>query len=100
MGVYSVFAVSLLTKDGHEPETTLFHRSLRGTLRPDDPQMSWMGNSVIISLEPGKSFTMMIDLTRLYQITEPGVYTLRLSRYHEASNATVHSNTLTIKIEQ
>src|SRR5215467_8686122 len=40
---YKAFHV-LLTKDGHEPETTLFHRMLRGTRRPDDPTVRSHGS--------------------------------------------------------
>src|SRR5262245_55101678 len=96
---YTAFHV-LLTKDGHEPETTVFHRVLRGTRRPDDPPVRSRGSKIVSLIEPGKSFELTIDLQRLYQITEPGEYILEVSREEEAgSKTTVHSNKLTIKIE-
>jgi hypothetical protein len=45
-------------------------------------------------------FEIPMDLTRLYKITEPGLYTLKISRYDEVSKTTVYSNSLTLKIER
>ena len=44
-------------------------------------------------------FTVTIDLKRLYEIKERGVYTLHVSRPDENSKTTVRSNPLTLKIE-
>jgi hypothetical protein len=97
---YKAFDV-LLTKGGRQPETTFLHRRIRRKPRPDDPPIApEIGSLVVSLLEPGKSFKMTIDLKRLYQITEPGVYILEVSRYDEASKATVHSNRLTLNIAQ
>ncbi|MGD0619529.1 MAG: hypothetical protein ABSB67_17920 [Bryobacteraceae bacterium] len=41
---------------------------------------------------------MTINLARLYEITEPGAYTLVLSRFDDYSKTTVRSNTLTLNI--
>jgi len=41
---------------------------------------------------------MPIDLKRLYEIKEPGVYTLDVSRFDEDSKTMVRSKTLTLKI--
>jgi hypothetical protein len=43
-------------------------------------------------------FVMTIDLKRLYQITEPGDYTLEVSRDAEDDKTVVHSNSLALKI--
>ena len=97
---YTAFHV-LLTKEGHEPETTVFHRLHRGTLRPDDPPVISPESGIFSYFEPGKSFELTIDLQRLYKITEPGEYTLEVSREEEAgSKTTVHSNKLTLEIAQ
>jgi hypothetical protein len=96
---YLAFDV-LLTKDGHEPETTVFHRVIRRKRRPDDPPAALAGSFNVSTLEPGKSFNLTIDLKRLYQITEPGEYTLEVSRHAEGSKTTVHSNALTLQIAQ
>jgi hypothetical protein len=98
---YKAFHV-LLTKGGHEPETTFLHRKIRGKPRPDDPiaVSSGTGSSLDSPVEPGESFKLTIDLKRLYQITEPGVYTLEVSRYDDLSKARIHSKRLTLEITQ
>jgi hypothetical protein len=71
--VYKTFAI-LLMKDGREVETTFFNRKISGRNRPDDPQEVETGSSISAPLVPGKMFVMAIDLTRLYEIKEPGLY--------------------------
>ena len=88
----------LLTKGGHEVETTFFHRKVNNRQRADDPQEVASGSLFPVTYPPGKMFTITIDLKRLYEIKEPGVYTLYVSRLDENSKTTVHSNTLSLKI--
>lgn len=88
----------LLKKEGRKVETTAFHRKITGTQRRDDPADVELGNATVSPIPPGKSFTLSIDLTRLYEITEPGVYTLGLGRYDENTKTSVFSNTLTLNI--
>jgi hypothetical protein len=91
---------ALLQKNGKEVETTVFHRQIRNKLRQDDEFVpeGGSGSSILFSLEPGKSFALTIDLKRLYEITEPGEYTLDISRTEEDGKTTVHSNTVTLNI--
>ena len=88
----------LLAKDGREVETTLFHTKISGRNRPDDPPEVWNGSSIVLPHPPGTIFVMPIDLKRLYEIKEPGVYTLDVSRFDEDSKTMVRSKTLTLKI--
>jgi hypothetical protein len=88
----------LLLKDGHEVETTFFHRKITGRNRPGDPDEVWTGSYIALPHPPGTIFVMPIDLKRLYEITEPGVYTVEVSRMDEHSKTKVRSNTLTLKI--
>jgi len=88
----------LLLKDGHEVETTFFHRKITGRNRPDDPQEVWAGSYIILPHPPGKIYEMPIDLKRLYEIKDPGVYTLEVSRFDEDSKRKVRSNTLTLTV--
>jgi hypothetical protein len=88
----------LLTKGGHEVETTFFHRKVSNRQRADDPQEVASGSLFPVTYPPGKMFTVTIDLKRLYEIKEPGVYTLYVSRLDENSKTTVRSNPLTLKI--
>jgi hypothetical protein len=89
----------LLTKGGREVETTFFHKKISGRQHADDPQEPEHFSSFPVTYPPGKMFTVTIDLKRLYEIKEPGVYTLVVRRFDENSKTTVHSNSLTLKIE-
>jgi len=95
--VYKAFVV-LLKKDGREVETTFFHREISGRQRPDDPREAGSGSSILLPHPPGKMFAMTIDLKRLYEITEPGLYTLDVCRFDDYSKTIVRSKTLTLKI--
>jgi hypothetical protein len=90
----------LLTKDEKEVETTRFHRILRNEPRPDDqPETAWgSGSSVLSAVKPGKSFTLTIDLNKLYEIKRPGQYTLKISRTEDDNKTIVHSNTVTLNV--
>jgi len=88
----------MLIKEDHEVETTFFHRKIRGKPRPEDPDDVSNGSSFLGTLAAGKSIVQTIDLKRLYQITEPGSYTLDVSRYDDESKRMVSAKTLTLKI--
>jgi hypothetical protein len=88
----------LLLKDGHEVETTFFHRKITGRNRPDDPQEVWSGSTILLPHPPGTIYVMKIDLKRLYEIRDPGVYTVEVSRFDEASKTMVRSKAVALKI--
>ena len=88
----------LLSKDGREGETTTFHRRITGRERPDDPPGDFGGGSIVSSVAPGKSFTSTIDLTKLYMITDPGTYTLDVSRIEEDNKTIVRAKPVTLTI--
>lgn len=73
---------------------------VRNEPHPDDQPETTQGSgsSVVSALEPGKSFTLSVDLTKLYRITEPGQYTLEVSRTEEDNKGVVHSNKVTLTI--
>jgi hypothetical protein len=95
--VYKAVNISLV-KGGHEPETTLLNRRIHGKQRADDPVDAGSGSSIVLSYPPGKMFTMTIDVTKLYQITEPGQYTVEASRYDDDSKTIVRSNFITLDV--
>lgn len=94
---YQAFHV-LLTENGQELDKTPFHRKLRGEQRPGDPVEVEGGGSIVSDVAPGKSFSLTIDLARLYQIKGPGQYTLRVSRFDESNGTTVFSNAVAVSI--
>lgn len=95
--VYKAFRF-LLTKGGHEVETTFFHRKVTNRQRADDPPEVASGSLFPVSYPPGKMFTVTIDLKRLYEIKEFGTYTLYVSRDNENSKTTIRSDALTLNI--
>jgi hypothetical protein len=95
---YRAFKFSLM-KDGHEIETSLFHRRITNTERPSDPQGDpGGGGSIVSTAEPGKSFTFTADLMKLYEITEPGTYTLDVSRLEEDNKTIVRAKPVTFSV--
>ena len=88
----------LLRRDGREAKTTVLNRRLTGRQRPDDPPEVEQSTSILLLHSQGVMFTIKVDLTRLYEINEPGEYTLDISRFDEDSNTAVHSNTLRFKV--
>jgi hypothetical protein len=85
-------------KDSREVETTFFHRKITGRNRPDDPDEVWAGSFIVLPHPPGLIYQMQVDLRRLYEIKEPGAYTLEVGRFDQDHKTQVHSNTLTLKI--
>jgi hypothetical protein len=88
----------LLTKDGREVETTVFHRKITNRLRVDDPPTPGYGGSIMARVAPGESFTFTIDLTKLYKVTEPGTYTLEVSRIEEDNKTIVRAKPVTFTL--
>jgi hypothetical protein len=97
-GPYKTFRI-LLMKNGTEVETTFFHRKMTNRQRPDDPLEVDSGSLFPVEYPQGKMFTVAIDLKRLYEISEPGVYTLDVSRLDDQSKLTIRSKTATLKID-
>jgi hypothetical protein len=89
----------LLTKDGKEAETTFFHRVISGRQRPNDPVSIWSGSTMLVPKPPGTIFVITVDLKHLYQITEPGQYTLEISRLADDNKTIVHSNTVSLSVK-
>jgi hypothetical protein len=88
----------LLVRGGREAETTVFHRKMSGRQRHDDPPEAATLSPMPVSYPPGKMFTVLIDINRIYDIKESGAYTLKIGSFDQRSNATVQSNSLTLKI--
>jgi hypothetical protein len=87
-----------LTRNGREVATTFYHRKITGRQRPDDPLEVASGSSITSMVLPGESFSFTIDLKKLYQITEPGTYTLDVSRFDDSSVPPLRAKTLTLDI--
>jgi hypothetical protein len=88
----------VLVKDGREAETTVFHRRITARERPDDPPGNFSASSVVSTVKPGTSFTFTIDLTKLYEVTEPGTYTLDVSRLEDDNKTIVRAKPVTFSV--
>jgi hypothetical protein len=88
----------LLTNNGKEVETTVFHRKIAGRQRQGDPNEVDRGSTILLSKAPGIMFVILVDLRRLYEIKEPGKYKLQISRVAEDDKTIVSSNTVTLTI--
>jgi hypothetical protein len=97
-GQYTAFTYDL-ERNGHEVPTTFFHRKITGKQRPSDPNEVYASSSILLPHPPGTMFKVTINLKRLYHISEPGKYTLQVSRYDQATKTTVRANTLSLNVE-
>jgi hypothetical protein len=94
----------LLMKNGKEVETTPFQRLSTGRGSPSDFEKyrnrSRAGNGFTERYHPGVFWKGNRDLRKLYNITEPGQYTVIASRTEETKDGkvVVKSNTVTLNI--
>jgi len=72
----------LADEDGREVKTRL-SRKFTGRQRPDDPVACGLACFKVLPHPPGLIYQMTIDSKRLYEIKEPGVYTLEVSRFDQ-----------------
>jgi surface-anchored protein len=92
----------LLKKDGKEVEPTPFQRMSTGRGLPSDfkdlPEVTASGHPE--RFHPGVFWKVNLDLRKLYNITEPGQYTLTATRTEETKDGKfeVNSNTVTLNI--
>jgi len=65
---------TLSTTDGHEIPKTPFHRAISGEHRPGDPAIDVDPDFLNYTLKPGMSDHTTIDVKKLFDITQPGLY--------------------------
>jgi hypothetical protein len=87
-----------LLKGGNAVPSTFLHRKLTGTQRHGDPHEVSGGSSIVLAHPPGKMFEIPIDLSRLYDVTQPGTYTVQVTRYDDETKSVVRSNIWKIDI--
>ena len=96
-------AISDLT--GQDPSLTFDVRDERGNLAPrrvySYPELA-TGHAIVgCAVAPGETRTEGQDITRIYDITRPGVYTIQVSKAISLTNAgagVVKSNKMTITV--
>jgi len=92
----------ILTKNDNEIEATPFHRMStgRGTASDRKVYPNHHFNSRTLSFRPGVFWKFKLDLRKLYNITEPGEYTLMAYRteYTSDGEVVIKSNTVNLVI--
>lgn len=82
-----------------EPPTTLYHRRITGKLLPKDSieRTQRTGPEVVFSIQAGESRTMKFDLSRYYDLSQPGKYSVYLE-VHDDAGTWLRTNTLQFQI--
>jgi hypothetical protein len=91
------YKIDVQSRNGWRPPETKYARDLRGeaTPAPYHPVISSGGNIV---LKPGEMTTDHLVLTDLFDLSQPGEYTVRVQRIFPPNRAVVTSQALTITI--
>jgi hypothetical protein len=57
-----------------------------------------MGSEIVFALQPGESLKDGIVLSRMYDFSQPGKYTVQVERYDYVTKAVVKSNTISVTL--
>jgi hypothetical protein len=81
------------------PETRL-GREINNHTTPEDertPQIR-ISSRGSIPLKPGKTFTDHANVSTMYDLSQPGKYTIQFRKYDDESKTTVKSNKITVTV--
>jgi len=82
------------------PETE-YHRKIKGRLpatpgKAPPPPNVW--SDILTSIKPGETRNDDLTISKLYDLSKPGKYTIQVSRFDEDTKAVVKSNTITVNV--
>jgi hypothetical protein len=66
-------------------------------IRPEDQQRKAESRSVA-GLNPGQTYKDRIDLSKLFDLSEPGTYQVKVHRIDRQTNVKVYSNVITLTV--
>jgi hypothetical protein len=95
--------VDVEDEHGHPPPRTKYFRVLRG-IGGDDPargpneELLQAGSIQKKVLGPGESLTDGIVVSKLFDLSRPGNYTIRVRRHDQGSDTIVVSNTIAVTV--
>lgn len=98
-----VYKADVWDEKGSTAPETKFGRSIQGH---DTPEELRREPYIIVtsggegSLAPGQTIIDQVNLNKLYDLSRPGKYTIRLRRFDLESNSFVLSNKVTVKVTQ
>jgi dipeptidyl aminopeptidase/acylaminoacyl peptidase len=84
------FLIVVRNAAGHVVEETAYGRETRQHLQTEDRTVDYV--------QPGQSVTQTAHLTRLVNISRPGVYTVKVSRKDPETQEVVESNEITLNV--
>ena len=86
-------------KSAMAPETK-FGREIHNHTTPEDDRQPEviLSNGAYSELGPGKSITDHVSISKMYDLSKPGKYTIQFRRLDEVSKTLVKSNKLTVTI--
>jgi hypothetical protein len=88
-----------LTIGGQEVEKTAFHRAIRGEPRRGEPGVRLAGRSDVYTMTPERVDHLKIDIKKLFNITQPGMYLFSVVMPVNMDNKTeIYSQPLAIDV--
>ena len=90
------YSVRIQGGNGKGPRKTQYNQALSG--EPTSTPMIITSSPINARVSPGKTLVEVIDLKDLYDLSEPGTYSIQVERTDPYSKTTVSSNKLTIVI--
>ncbi len=94
---YMNFGFSL-KQNGEPVPKTAFHRRIRNEQTADDPIVSVSGRILLQTLKPGANVQFVVDLAKLYVITQAGTYSFSADWSDEKGLIDVHSPAIPITV--
>jgi hypothetical protein len=93
------YKVHVLNERGQVPRPTDYLRGLEGSGKSPHPTVR-ARSSIIFTLQPGESLNDSVNITKLFDISQPGRYEVRVSRTVPVwlGSGMVNSNAITITV--
>jgi hypothetical protein len=88
----------LIKGEKGEAPLTEFHRHLRGEWLPGDGPDLRADEMALTMISPGESGTLKFDLTRFYDLSRGGRYTVNVGAREQSSDNYISSNTVSFEI--
>ena len=86
--------LEVLNSEGKQVQETPNGRKAQGK------DTEFVGSVFRATLQPGKTQTDEIDVSKEYDLSKPGRYTIQAQRWDDESHTNVKSNTITITLTQ
>ena len=95
----SEYTVDVRDRSGNPPPESKYSKAIKGK-DTGRPAMVFVNSGELLAFDrkPGDTFTRDLDVSGLYDLSQPGNYTVQVSRFDDESKTWVKSNTVTITI--